>query len=89
VLLPSFRYCLWIVGNGVTLGNSDSVWERMVIDAKTRGYFYNADEDESLAQAIIAALVEVGKTDQFPNAHLVLFKSATWKVCFHVILSRI
>lgn len=77
------------MGNGVTLGNSDSVWERMVIDAKARGFFYNADEDECLAQAIIAALIEVGKTDHFPNAHLVLFKSARWKVCFHVILSRI
>lgn len=83
VALTRARYCLWIVGNGVTLGNSDSVWERMVIDAKTRGFFYNADEDERLAQAIIAALVEVGKTDQFPNANLVLFKSARWKVSFH------
>ncbi|KAJ6364488.1 hypothetical protein OIU76_029443 [Salix suchowensis] len=83
VALTRARYCLWIVGNGVTLGNSDSVWERMVIDAKARGFFYNADEDECLAQVIIAALIEVGKTDHFPNAHLVLFKSARWKVSFH------
>ncbi|KAJ6766749.1 DNA2/NAM7 HELICASE FAMILY [Salix purpurea] len=83
VALTRARYCLWIVGNGVTLANSDSVWERLVIDAKARGFFYNADEDECLAQAIIAALIEVGKTDHFPNAHLVLFKSARWKVSFH------
>jgi hypothetical protein len=46
------------VGNGVTLVNSDSVWERLVIDAKARGRFHNADENESLAEAITAALVD-------------------------------
>ncbi|CAK7338819.1 unnamed protein product [Dovyalis caffra] len=79
VALTRARYCLWIVGNGVTLSNSNSVWERLVIDAKTRGCFYNADEDESLAQAIVAALMEVDKPDQFPNVDSVLFENARWK----------
>ncbi|KAK7255004.1 hypothetical protein RIF29_28403 [Crotalaria pallida] len=49
VALTRARHCLWILGNGTTLLNSESVWEKLVIDAKERGCFYDAYEDECLA----------------------------------------
>jgi len=42
----------------VTLLKSGSVWKKLVLDAKERGCFYEANEDKSLAQAITVALVE-------------------------------
>ena len=53
------RYCLWIVGNGETLVNSDSIWRKLVLDAKNRDCFYSADQDKNLAQAIEDALLEL------------------------------
>ncbi|XP_038694941.1 uncharacterized protein LOC119992303 isoform X2 [Tripterygium wilfordii] len=58
VALTRARYCLWILGNGTTLTNSGSIWKKIVMDAKERGCFHNADEDEKLARAITASLVE-------------------------------
>ncbi|KAK9724097.1 hypothetical protein RND81_05G047900 [Saponaria officinalis] len=55
VALTRARHCLWVIGNGTTLSNSASVWKDLVDDAKTRGCFYNADEDNDLNQAIIHA----------------------------------
>ncbi|CAI8586122.1 unnamed protein product [Vicia faba] len=52
VAMTRARYCLWILGNATTLINSDSVWRNVVLDAKKRGCFYNAEEDKKLAQAI-------------------------------------
>ena len=52
------RHCLWILGNEATLTKSCTIWKELVIDAKKRGHFYNADVDKSLAQAITVALVE-------------------------------
>ncbi|KAE9621239.1 putative P-loop containing nucleoside triphosphate hydrolase [Lupinus albus] len=48
VALTRARHCLWILGNGTTLLNSDSVWEKLIIDAKKRGCFYNVQDDISL-----------------------------------------
>ncbi|KAK1281543.1 hypothetical protein QJS10_CPB22g01221 [Acorus calamus] len=45
-------HCLWIVGNEPTLRKSRSIWARLVEDAKVRGCFFNADEDERLSNAI-------------------------------------
>lgn len=52
------RYCLWIIGNATTLVNSDSVWRKVVLDAKTRDCFYNAEDDKKLALAIELELLE-------------------------------
>lgn len=43
------RHCLWILGNGKTLHNSESVWKKLIVDAKNRGCFYNIQEDKCLA----------------------------------------
>lgn len=53
------RYCLWILGNESTLINSDSVWKKVVVDAKKRDCFHNADEDNKLSRAIEDVLFEI------------------------------
>ncbi|KAG6521688.1 hypothetical protein ZIOFF_018813 [Zingiber officinale] len=52
VALTRARYCLWILGNGPTLTTSESVWAKIVHDAKVRRCFFNATEDENIAKAI-------------------------------------
>jgi senataxin len=53
------RYCLWILGNAATLINSDSVWRNVVLDAKKRDCFHNANENKKLARAIKDVLFEL------------------------------
>ncbi|GAB2286435.1 hypothetical protein Dimus_020842 [Dionaea muscipula] len=57
VALTRARYWLWILGNGATLTNSGSVWKRLVDDAKSRGCYYDADDDCKLAQVIADLLL--------------------------------
>ncbi|XP_027368476.1 uncharacterized protein LOC113874453 [Abrus precatorius] len=59
VALTRAKYCLWILGNAATLINSDSVWRKLVLDAKQRDCFHNAAEDKKLGQAIEDALFEI------------------------------
>ncbi|KAL3838762.1 hypothetical protein ACJIZ3_023353 [Penstemon smallii] len=77
VALTRARHCLWILGNGATLLNSGCVWEKLVRDAKSRGCFYNASDDKSLALAISNA-----KMISLFNMDSILFKTSKWKVCF-------
>ncbi|XP_021833769.1 uncharacterized protein LOC110773552 [Prunus avium] len=62
VVLTRARYCLWILGNEATLRNSNSIWKKLILDAKKRDCFYNADDDKNLAQAIAAARLELNQT---------------------------
>ncbi|KAK7300605.1 hypothetical protein RJT34_11453 [Clitoria ternatea] len=64
VALTRARYCLWILGNAATLINSDSVWRKLVLDAKNRECFHNADEDNKLARVIEDALFEVEQLEE-------------------------
>ncbi|KAM5551584.1 hypothetical protein ABKV19_026432, partial [Rosa sericea] len=90
VALTRARYCLWILRNASTLIASDSVWKKLVLDAKKRNCFYNADEDSNLAQAITAALLELDQLHSLLNIDSLLFKNAIWKVCFtHDFLNSI
>jgi hypothetical protein len=68
------------LGDGVTLQKSDSVWKKLVLNAKERGCFYEANEDKRLAQAISDALVELEQLDILLNNDSLLFKEAKWKV---------
>ncbi|XP_021762238.1 uncharacterized protein LOC110727009 [Chenopodium quinoa] len=83
VALTRARYCLWIVGNCTTLTRSGSVWKKVVTDAKTRGCFYDADEDFDLTRAKPGALVKTSqstsKLDFFGSLNL---GRAKWKVFF-------
>ncbi|EHA8591527.1 helicase SEN1 [Cocos nucifera] len=77
VALTRARHCLWILGNGHTLLNSGSIWEKLVCDARDRGCFFNATEDKAIANAITDALhlnkIGIGKKKFegifFPKAH--------------------
>ena len=44
--------------------NSDSIWRKLVLDAKKRDCFHNAEGDERLAQAIEDALLEIELLDE-------------------------
>ncbi|XP_062110913.1 uncharacterized protein LOC133822556 isoform X2 [Humulus lupulus] len=83
VALTRARHCLWIVGNGETLCNSGCVWKKLVMDAKERRCFHNANEDKNLAVAITAALVQLKQIQLLPNLDSLLFREAKWKVCFN------
>ncbi|XP_061360505.1 helicase sen1-like [Gastrolobium bilobum] len=63
VALTRARYCLWILGNATTLICSDSIWRKLVLDAKERGCFHNADDDKKLAEAIEDTLLEIELLD--------------------------
>ncbi|XP_008222458.2 PREDICTED: helicase SEN1-like [Prunus mume] len=82
VMLTRARHCLWILGNEATLIRSNSIWKRLILDAKKRKCFYNADEEKNLAQAIAVALMELGQVHIPLNSDSLLFKNAKWKVCF-------
>ncbi|KAB1211380.1 putative helicase MAGATAMA 3 [Morella rubra] len=82
VALTRARYCLWILGSGVTLLNSDSVWKKVVLNAKQRECFYSAHENKNLALAIAAALVELKQLDTLLCDDSFLFREARWKVFF-------
>ncbi|OVA00392.1 hypothetical protein BVC80_1181g7 [Macleaya cordata] len=82
VALTRARYCLWIVGDGQALIKSDTIWKKLVLDAKDRGCYYNADDDKKLSKAIIDVLVELDQFDDLLNMNSLLFKGARWKVIF-------
>jgi hypothetical protein len=75
------RHCLWILGNEATLTKKFSIWKELVIDAKKRRCFYNADEDKGLAQAIKVALVEHNQIHTLLNMDSFLFRESRWQVC--------
>ncbi|XWS65225.1 hypothetical protein CRYUN_Cryun05aG0074000 [Craigia yunnanensis] len=85
VALTRARHCLWILGNEATFVKSDSVWKKLVIDAKRRGCFFNADEDKHLAEAIITALIELQQFDTLLSVDSPLFKEARWRVCWYAL----
>ena len=47
--------------------NSGSVWSKLVLDAKKRGCFHNADEDKKLARAIKDASFEIELLDELES----------------------
>uniref|UniRef100_A0A2N9F0I4 Helicase ATP-binding domain-containing protein n=1 Tax=Fagus sylvatica TaxID=28930 RepID=A0A2N9F0I4_FAGSY len=79
VALTRARHCLWILGNEATLTKKFSIWKELVIDAKKRRCFYNADEDKSLAQAITVALIEHDQIHTLLNMDSFLFRKTMWK----------
>jgi len=62
--------------------NSGSIWEVLLYDAVARGCFHSADEDERLSHAIATAMIELGQVGDLLNMSSLLFRKATWKVCF-------
>ncbi|PWA62544.1 uvrD-like Helicase, ATP-binding domain, P-loop containing nucleoside triphosphate hydrolase [Artemisia annua] len=79
VALTRARHCLWILGNEITLTNSDSIWKELVSDARRRHCFFDADADECLKTTIIATKKELEQLDDLVSGTSVLFKHAKWK----------
>ncbi|CAL8993557.1 unnamed protein product [Prunus brigantina] len=82
VALTRARHCLWILGNERTLSDRESVWKAVVLDAKRRQCFFNADEDKDLAGAILEVKKEFGQFDDLLNPNSIFFRSSRWKVLF-------
>ncbi|XP_047333629.1 uncharacterized protein LOC124937410 [Impatiens glandulifera] len=82
VALTRARYGLWILGNAATLINSGTIWRNLVMDAKSRGCYYNASDDDNLSQAIYCSLIELDQLHLLLNSDSLLFKEAKWKVHF-------
>ncbi|KAK8583039.1 hypothetical protein V6N13_069803 [Hibiscus sabdariffa] len=80
VALTRAKHCLWIVGDGRTLSERESVWQDLVCDAKARRRFFNADEDKELAKAILDAKKDFGQPDDLLNQDNVLLKNTRQKV---------
>uniref|UniRef100_A0ACD5V4N6 Uncharacterized protein n=1 Tax=Avena sativa TaxID=4498 RepID=A0ACD5V4N6_AVESA len=59
VALTRAKHCLWIVGNGMTLSNSKSVWQKIVDDARDRGCYFDVSEDKDLSNAVVKAVIEL------------------------------
>lgn len=74
------RHGLWILGNERTLASQENVWKALVIDAKNRQLFFNADEDKDLAKAILNVKKELDQFDDLLNSDSVLFRNSKWKV---------
>ncbi|KAL4318859.1 hypothetical protein GQ457_18G023450 [Hibiscus cannabinus] len=80
VALTRAKHCLWIVGDGRTLSERESVWQDLVCDAKARRRFFNADEDKELAKAILDARKDFCQPDDLLNQDNVLLKNVRQKV---------
>ncbi|KAA3468478.1 putative ATP-dependent helicase C29A10.10c-like [Gossypium australe] len=88
VSLTRGRHCLWILGNETTFIKSNSVWTKLVLDAKTRGCFFNAHEDKHLNEAITTTLIDLQQFDILLTMDSPLFKHAKWKICFSKDLKK-
>ncbi|KAJ7942728.1 UvrD-like Helicase, ATP-binding domain, P-loop containing nucleoside triphosphate hydrolase [Quillaja saponaria] len=82
VALTRARHCLWILGSERTLASDEAVWEAILLDAKNRQCFFNADEDKDMAKAILDVKKELDQFDDLLNKDSVLFRNARWKVLF-------
>ncbi|XP_057950206.1 uncharacterized protein LOC131145129 isoform X2 [Malania oleifera] len=82
VALTRARYCLWVLGNERTLVPNESIWQELVLDAKSRQCYFNADEDKDMAKAILEVKKEFDQLGDLLNGESVLFKKVRWKVLF-------
>ncbi|KAH1189210.1 TPR and ankyrin repeat-containing protein 1 [Glycine max] len=82
VALTRARHCLWILGNERALASNENVWKAIVLDAKNRKCFFDADQDKELGKAILDAKKASNQLDDLLDTNSVLFKSQLWKVHF-------
>ncbi|KAL2343586.1 hypothetical protein Fmac_004871 [Flemingia macrophylla] len=88
VALTRARYCLWILGNERALTKEENVWKYLVLDAKRRLCFFDADEDKDLAKSIWDTKKELDQLDDLLHVDSFLFKNCRWKVLFSDIFLR-
>ncbi|XP_066349686.1 helicase sen1-like [Miscanthus floridulus] len=59
VALTRAKHCLWIVGNGTTLSSNNSVWQKMIKNARDQGLFFDVNDDKDLSNAVAKAVIEL------------------------------
>ncbi|CAL1352529.1 unnamed protein product [Linum trigynum] len=82
VALTRARHCLWILGCGRTLMNSESVWQSLVYDAKACNCFFEVGEDRSLGKVVLDVKKEYDQLEDLLSGDSQLFRNARWKVLF-------
>ncbi|CAN0880576.1 TPR and ankyrin repeat-containing protein 1 [Linum grandiflorum] len=82
VTLTRARHCLWILGSAGTLTSTESIWKRLVYDAKDRNCFYEVDEDKSLGKVVVHVKKDHGQLEDLLTGDSILFRNARWKVLF-------
>ena len=73
---------MWILGNEWAITNNENVWKAIVLDAKNRKCFFNANQDEEMAKAILDSKKEADQFDDLLDTNSVLFRSKLWKVYY-------
>ncbi|TKY46667.1 Helicase SEN1 [Spatholobus suberectus] len=79
VALTRARHCLWILGNERALTNNENVWKAIVHDARSRKCFFNVDQDDEMAKAILDAEEESDQFDVSFDTNSVHFKNGLWE----------
>ncbi|KAI3700085.1 hypothetical protein L2E82_44701 [Cichorium intybus] len=82
VYLKSERLCLWILGDERVLLNGGSYWEQLLLEAKARQCFFQANEHKDLAKVIVEVKKDLHQLDELLIGESSLFRSTTWKVFF-------
>ncbi|KAF3329535.1 helicase SEN1-like protein [Carex littledalei] len=71
VALTRAKHCLYIIGNATTLSKSESVWQKIVSDAKNRDCLFKSEDDKELNNAIIRAVIEQDELEtHFDSLHI-------------------
>lgn len=68
------------MGNEWAITKNENVWNAIVLDAKKRKCFFNAEEDEEMAKAILDSKKEADQFDDLLDTNSVLFRNKLWKV---------
>ncbi|KAG2653082.1 hypothetical protein PVAP13_1NG426219 [Panicum virgatum] len=63
VALTRANHCLWILGDAKTLASGKTIWRQIVADAKDRGRFFDAKDDEDLSNAVIKAAIDLDQVE--------------------------
>ncbi|XP_028549852.1 uncharacterized protein LOC110105871 isoform X2 [Dendrobium catenatum] len=61
------KHCLWILGNEATLSSDESIWLKIINDAKKRRCFHSANDDKDLSKAIFEACIKFDELDNLLN----------------------
>lgn len=68
------------MGNAKTLERSDTIWKCLVLDAKARKCYFDANDDVCLAKSILHVKHELDQLDDLLRSDSVLLSGSRWKV---------
>lgn len=57
-----------------------SIWKSLILEAKARGCFFQADESKDLAKVICEVNKDLHQLDELVKGESTLFQNTTWKV---------